>query len=160
MRLLNKHFSIAMLCCYSAAIATGNVESARTTIVELLKKEQPACIAEFKTFFKQYDELVVNFFDKKNNDSLTTHIMRMETELQTLKKVCDDEQYRCIHPILCGYHAQVTELIELLKRYVGSHDTVSLAFKVRKFKIILPEVVRQRGDVSLFWSLHHRLRCE
>jgi len=160
MRLLNKQHSIAALCCYSIAFATGNLESARKTVVELLNKEQPACIKEFKTFFKQYDELVVSFFDKQNNDPLTTHIARMETKLQTLKNVCDDERYRCIHPILCGYHTQVTELVALLKHYVGSHDTLSLAFKVHKFKIILPESVRQRGDISLFWSLHHRLRCE
>jgi hypothetical protein len=153
-------FSIAALCCYGISVASENLELARKTIFERLSKEQPACIGEFKTFFKQYDELVVNFFDKKNNDPLTTHIMRMETELQTLKNACNDERYRCVNPILCGYHDHVTELITLLKHYVGSHDTLSLAFKVHKFKIILPETVRQRGDISLFWSLYHRLRCE
>jgi len=152
--------SIIVLVFFSAAYAGEDFESARKSVITCLHKEQPACIAEFNTFFKRYDALVVNFFDKKNNEPLTTHICHMETELQTLKTVCNDTRYGCINAILCTYQTHIEDLISLLKSYVGSHDSLSLAFKVRKFKMILPEHVKKRGDISLFWSLHHRLRCE
>lgn len=151
---------LIVLIFVGAAHASGDFESARKTIISCLNTEQPSCIAEFNTFFKRYDEMVITFFDKQNNESLKTHISYMETELQTLKSVCNNARYSCINAILCTYQAQIEDLIALLKNYVGSHDTVSLAFKVRKFKVILPEHVKKRGDISLFWSLHHRLRCE
>jgi hypothetical protein len=143
-----------------AAHAGEDFESARKSIITCLNKEQSGCMAEFNTFFKRYDAVVINFFDKKNNEPLKAHIGHMETELQTLKSVCNDTRYGCINAILCTYQTYVEDLIALLKNYVGSHDTISLAFKVRKFKIILPEHVKSRGDISLFWSLYHRLRCE
>ncbi len=160
MRFSHKLFPIIVFSFVGAAHAVGDFESARNTVLSRLSQEEPTCLKEFDSFFKRYDALVVSFFDKKNNDPLETHIEHMEKELQTLKNVCEDARYRCVNPILCNYRTHITELITLLKDYIGSHDALSLAFKVRKFKTILPEAVKQRGDISLFWSLYHRLRCE
>jgi hypothetical protein len=151
----------ALSCCMiiSTAYAVADLESARKIILTTLEQDHPEQIAEFNHFFKKYDAVVLNFFDKKNQEPLKIHIKQMETELQALKDVCEDMRYCSINGILSHYYTSITELIILLKHYVDSHDTISLAFKVRKFKAILPEAVKQRGDIALFWGLHHRLRC-
>lgn len=150
-------FIMVFMC--SSTDAIPDLETTRNTISAILHKELPTSVGVFDNFFKQYDERVCTFFDKRNNDSLKTHIEHMEQELYILKNICDDMHYHCIKPILTHYHMHISELITLLKEYINSHDTLSLAFKVREFKHILPHEVKQRGDISLFWSLHHRLRC-
>jgi len=151
--------ALGYLIIASSVHAIIDLNATRNMVDAILNEKNPEHTVEFKRFFRRYDDVVESFFDKKNNDSLKTHITKMETELQTLKSVCDDVRYGCISSILCTYYEHITELIDLLRHYIGSHDTLSLAFKVREFKAILPETVRQRGDISLFKALYHRLRC-
>ena len=159
MQFNHKLFCITLALIPGTASAISNLETTRKEIVATLNREAPNCVAEFNSFFKKYDAVVFSFFDTKNNEPLKAHIESMESELQLLQNVCNDARYRSVHSILCEYHAHLKELVTLLKQYVGSHDTVSLAWKVRRFKVILPKTVKQQGDVSLFWGLYHRLRC-
>lgn len=144
---------------FSGACAIVDLETIKGEIVTVLRQEQPKYVEEFNQFFKRYDELVFKFFDQKNNDSLKTHVHDMEAEIEILKNVCADERYRSISNTLRNYHTHVAELVGVLKQFVGSRDTISLALRVRKFKPILPKTIRQRGRSSLLKSLHHRLRC-
>jgi hypothetical protein len=151
---------IFFLTSFSLVSAFTDAETTKKNILTTLKQEQPTAIEEFTAFFKKYDDLVLNFFDKKNKSPLKTHIGYMETELEILQKVCHDIRYQSIHPLLSNYHTHLTELITLLKNSIGSNDTLSLSLKIRKFKKILPEEVRKRGNVALFSALHHRLTCK
>jgi hypothetical protein len=136
-----------------------NVTTTKHSLLTILKREQPACVEEFTTFFRKYDEVVSNFFDRKNNDPLKKHVEIMEIELQTLKKVGENEKYKSIKIILEEYYTPLRELITLLKRYSGSQDTLSLALEIRKYKPLLPESLQQQGSATLFSCLRHRLKC-
>lgn len=154
----SKHVLILLLCSHLAC-AMPSIETARATIMTALQKWHPAIITEFKKFCKQYDNVTTAFFDTQNKDSLPVHITRMERELQTLQKVCDNPQYQNVKPLLLCYCRQIAELISVLKQHVGSHEALSLCFKLYKFKILLPEHIKNRGNFALFRSVHHRLHC-
>ena len=160
MRFNHKRFFIILAFISGTVSAISDLDATRKEIIAVLHREAPTCIEEFNDFFKKYDGVVFSFFDKKNNEPLKAHIESMETELQLLQNVCNDVRYQSVHSILCEYHMHLKELVTLLRQYVGSCDTLSLAWKVRKFKVILPKTVKKQGDVSLFWALNHRLRCE
>jgi hypothetical protein len=147
---------LLMLCSNSMSSAMS-LEAGKNRIVATLRNEQPAIVAEFVNFCRQYDALVVDFFDTKNNESLGVHIGRMEAELQTLYRVCHDMRYQSVKGLLLYYYTHIAELVSLLKQYVGSYNTLSLGLKLRKFKLLLPESVKARGDFSLFCSVRHRL---
>lgn len=158
-------------CFYCAAIVVSvlavavvpdvvcSIESARAKIITTLHKENPALVAEFRDFCTQYDALVFAFFDMNNYDSLPVHIKCMEVALNTLKRVCCDTRYHSVRPFLCYYHKHIADLIVLLHQHVDYRNTLLLCFKVRKFKMLLPELIKSRGDIALFWALRHRLHC-
>lgn len=139
--------------------AIVDLEIIKGQIITVLRQEQPKHVEEFEHFFKKYDDLVFKFFDQKNHDSLKVHVDGMEAEIEILKNVCSDARYHSISTTLRNYQAYVAELVDVLKQFIGLRDTISLALKVRKFKPIIPKVIRQRGELSLLKSLHHRLRC-
>lgn len=151
-------FIIALLCT-SITCAITDLESDRHTIIAILNQQRPESVSEFHSLFKHYDEAVLQFFDKKNNDSLKMHIDYMEVEILTFKRLGDDAHYGCIQPLLHEYYYCLKDLLTIVKRYIGSWDTLSLALRLKKFKPILPVALRHRGDFSLFWALNHRLHC-
>lgn len=139
--------------------AITDLETDRKIIITILSQSQPALVQEFKALCNHYDESVFQFFDKKNNNSLATHVAYMESEIEIFKKVGDDIRYRTVQPLVYEYYYYLKDLLAIVKRYIGSWDTLTLALKLRKFKPILPIDIRNRGDFALFWSLNHRLHC-
>lgn len=153
---------MVIFCIFFTQAEASNirdVEYIKKHIIETLKKKNPVALGEFDIFCRRYDQLVISFFDKKNNCSLQQHIQHMERELNFLRCVSEDKKFSCVLPYLKEYEGYIGELIEILKKYVGSHDALTLAFKVRKFKFLLPTPVKKRSDLSLLWALRHRLLC-
>lgn len=153
-------FSVTLLLsCSSAYAKSDDLESARKDIIATLKRDNPDGLPVFNAFFKQYDKLAINFFDKKNNESLKDHVDRMEDGLGTLKDMSEKDQYKSIRDILSKFHTKLAGLIGLLKEYIGTHNTFSCAIQLLEYKHILPHDVKERSDFSLYWSLDHRLKC-
>lgn len=149
-----------VLGCIVQSYAFEDIETARTSMITLLEKHNPDVLRDFHGFCHRYNQLVFDFFDKKNNDPLEAHIKYMETNANILQHVCNDLRFQSVRSFLITRYEQVLEMIKVLKKYKGSHDTLTLAFRLKKFKFLLPYAVKKRGDISLFWSLHHRLRCK
>ena len=74
-----------------------------------------------------------------------------------LEDVIDAEQFASVRALLQEQRDHLDELLAVLRNYVGSHNALSLAFKVRKFKFLLPPEVKKRGNFSCIKSLRHRL---
>lgn len=159
--MLSKHsaFLIIFLSQYSLRGIVFDLKTAKNSLITILQKERHDCVKEFQELLEKYDKIVLDFFDKKNNDSLKTHISRMEIELHSLKKVYEDVRYCSITALLKEHYGQLEEVVSLLKRYIGSHDAFSLALEVQKYKPILPEPLQKKSNVSLFSCLRHRLKC-
>lgn len=134
-------------------------EKTRETIETILSQKQPSSVPDFKSFFQKYDQLATSFFDKKNNAPLAQHVELMESELNALKTASTDPRYESVQHLLSEYHTRLSDLVGLLKNYIGSQNTLSCAMELIDFKHVLPEPVTKRGYYSLYWSLHHRLHC-
>ncbi len=143
----------------SSASALSTIETTKKNILTLLQAAQSECLSEFTLFSQRYDEVVTCFFDRNNRDSLQTHVTYMEKELKTLESVYNDKRYELVRHLLAEYRTALTELVTTLKKYIGSRNTVGLALHVSKYRPLLPSAIRERGDVSLFQALRHRLRC-
>ena len=140
-------------------VASPAIEDVRDSIIQLLKKNNPTVLMQFNKFYKEFDLSVHSFFDKKNDQSLLDHIKRMEGEIVTLTRVCQDPAFVSVHSILREHCAQVKDLVAIFKQYVGSHNSVAFAWKIKRFEFLLPEDIKKRGHFSIFRSLHHRLMC-
>ncbi|MFI5333381.1 MAG: hypothetical protein ACHQVS_04765, partial [Candidatus Babeliales bacterium] len=139
--------------------AFDTIEVTKAALVKALQRHSPSALPEFDTLFKRYEQIVFDFFDTDNLDPLSVHLHRMEQELITLDQICTDIQFYSIIPTLRIYQQHLKELVALLHTYRGVRDIIPLGFKVRKFKFLLPETLQQRGDIALFFALHHRLTC-
>jgi hypothetical protein len=151
-------YLVIFLCFVSGVQGYTNVTESKAMILTILQQKNPSVIPEIKDFFKRYDQSIQLFFDKSNNDSFSTHIDRMEGEVAEIEAVIEDERFAAIRHILEEQHEHLISLLNIFKRYEGSHSALSLAFKVRKFKFLLPVDVRKRGNLSLYKSLRHRLK--
>lgn len=136
-----------------------NIERAKKEIASTLQITNPAKLHEFYNFCDQYDHAVASFFDTNNYVSLKAHIDIMEKNLLTLKATIENPEFKTVRHILTDLNQQLINLMSLLSKYVGSKNSISLAFKVRHFKCLLPPAVENRGDFSLWWALTHRLGC-
>ncbi|MCX5922402.1 MAG: hypothetical protein NTX86_03670 [Candidatus Dependentiae bacterium] len=156
-----KRFLLLVICCIatSTAQATEKIESIRDTIVSTLKHTNPTTLAQFNEFYKQYEQSVFEFFDPKNELPLTQHIERMNQDLKTLKGVYDNPQFKSVRPNLLDLNNHFIAMVAILKQYIGSRNSIGMALNVRPFKFLLPAAVKNRGNISLFKSLHHRLTC-
>lgn len=150
-------YALVLLFSFQLHSRTHDVATSKAIIVSILYQKNPDAVPEFNHFFDKYDRSVIMFFDRKNNDSLAQHIRRMEAELQELQAVYNDERFSSVREPLIDQYEHLSNLLVVLRRYVGSRDALSLAFKVRKFKFLLPPEVRKRGNISLYRSLRHRL---
>lgn len=150
-----------MLCCLLIApmYAFKNIETSKKEIRATLQVVNPSVIEQFGKFCDQYNRLVTSFFDTNNWYSMAKHIEQMEKNIITLRQTADDPQFKTVRHLLLDLEQQLVNLISLLARHIGSKNSMSLAWKVRHFKNLLPTHVAQRGDFALWWSLNHRLRC-
>jgi hypothetical protein len=151
--------SISLLHATHRMHALDSVETTKVILVKTLQQKNPSMLPEFDVLFKRYEQIVFDFFDTNNHESLSAHIKHMEQELETLDRVCRDAQFSSIVPTLLIYQGHLKELVTLLKSYHRSLDIIPLGFKVRKFKFLLPTAIQQWGDFALFWALHHRVTC-
>jgi len=136
-----------------------DIEIIQSKIISILEKNNPLIIPEFNNFCTQYHQSIVQFFDTTNNEPLTLHIARIENELLLLKQTYSDIRFNSVQPILLGYHQDITKLVHVLKNYVGSTNSISLAWHVQQFKSLLPQPIKDRGNYALFMALKHRLAC-
>jgi hypothetical protein len=144
---------------YSAAYTIIDIETTKADIITILQQKNPLLITEFNTLYRRYQQLITTFFDTNNNDSLIFHIKHMEDELQFLHSLCSDLRFKCVQPILRTYAEHIGSLIVILKQYVRSVNVITLALKLQHFKFLLPGNIKERGNLSLLHSLHHRLSC-
>lgn len=152
-----KSFLLLLVC--HLAWASPSIEQVKHSIIVKLTKHNSAAIIEFNNFYNQFDRSIHLFFDKKNDQSLASHIKRIESEVETLKAVCADPAFVSVAFILKEHYAHVKDLIIILRSYVGSINSVAFALKVKRFEFLLPKDIKERGHFSLFRSLHHRLMC-
>lgn len=150
---------IVSLALCTSLTAFKNIEIHKKEIGSVLQKHNPESLKNFKQFTAKYDQLVISFFDTGNNLSLANHIERMQSELVTLNQVANDSQFISAKPLFSDLNKQLCQLITVLKQYVSSKNSIGLAFKVRKFKKLLPCPLNKWTDFSLFLSLNHRLNC-
>lgn len=151
--------SLSLLQATYRLHAFDTIETTKAALVTTLKKYNPSALAEFSLLFKRYEQIVFDFFDTNNHNPLSMHISHMQTELTTLDRICSNPHFNSITPTLRMYQAHLQELVTILQSYRSARDTISVGFKVRKFKFLLPKEVYGRGDIALFWALQHRLRC-
>lgn len=149
--------SLFFFLCIKGAIT--DIDATKTTAIEILQRKNPGAIAEFQLFYQKYYQLVSSFLDDNNHQSLANHIAHMEKEMVLLRRIIDDSKFGCIRPLLTEFNEHLSAFIVLLKQYVCSHHTISLALKLRRFEFLLPRTIRQRSFISLFKSLKHRLHC-
>lgn len=143
----------------SMALAVPAIESVRDLIVKKLKKNNQTALVQFNNFYKQFEDSVHEFFDKNNDQPLNDHIKRMEGEVETLARVCKDLDFRTVWDVLQEHHMHVLDLISILRSYIGSHNSVAFALRLKRFEFLVPADIRKRGLFAIFRSLHHRLMC-
>lgn len=151
--------SISLLQLAHRLHALDTIEITRAALVKTLQHQNPAALTEFMLLFKRYEQIVFDFFDSNNHTPLSGHISRMHHELETLERVCHTACFSSITPTLRLYQKHLQELVDILQSYKNGRDIISVGLKVRKFKFLLPKEVYDRGDIALFWALHHRLTC-
>lgn len=151
--------SISLLQLTHHLYALDTIEVTKAALVKTLQQQNPAALTEFMLLFKRYEQIVFDFFDTNNHAPLSTHISRMQDELKTLDQCCSNPHFNAITPTLRMYQAHLQELVTLLQSYKNARDIISVGFKVRKFKFLLPKEVYERGDIALFLALRHRLTC-
>jgi hypothetical protein len=154
-----KQIKLVIMFSCTSLVAFKDIELHKKEIATTLQKNNPALVGTFNQFCIQYDQSVVAFFDTHNNLSLAKHIQRMEKDLAILQKTSNDIQFASVQAMLIDLSNQVQNLVMLLKQYGSSKNSLGLAFKVRRFKKLLPIPINKRTEISLFWSLHHRLNC-
>jgi hypothetical protein len=151
---------ITMLVGFSSTIfSSADLETTQATMIAILQQKNPAILDEFHKLRQKYYQLIFTFFDRNNNEPLKTHLNRMNIELQKFHKICDDPRFSSIRPMLHKHYSYMKHMINVLQNYVGSINSVSLAFAVREYKFLLPKVIKQKGDIALLLALHHRLTC-
>jgi hypothetical protein len=154
---------IKLLCIFATAqcldFPSDNIEHAKIHIIRTLNNTNPRATSSFIAFSQRYEKLVTAFFDQENNLSLQAHILEMEENIDLLSHIIRDPEFISVRPILIKLYPQFVELVATLKSYINSRNYVSLALSVRKYKFLLPDSIKMRGDISILWSLRHRLRC-
>lgn len=155
-----KHITLIILLSCTSLMAFKNIEVHKTEIRALLQKKNPTVVPIFNQFCVQYDQSVTAFFDARNNASLAQHIQRMEKDLTTLENTFNDIQFASVRALLIDLNNQLQDMVTLLKQYRSSKkSSLKLAFKLRRFKNLLPIPINRWSEVSLFLRLHHRLHC-
>lgn len=152
-------FVIMFSWCVMPLNAFKNIEISKKKIIDTLQKNNPTSLATFNQFCSKYDQLVIDFFDSKNNLSLAHHVKRMQRDLVIFNDAAHDEKFAAVQPILIELNHELEALVTVLKQYTHSKNSVGLAFKVRRFKKLLPSPINKWTEFSLFWSLNHRLSC-
>lgn len=154
-----KHITLIIMLSSTSLVAFKNIEIHKKEIAATLQKNNPALVATFNQFCIQYDQSVIAFFDTRNNLSLAKHIQRMEKDLATLERTLNDIQFYSVQAMLIDLNNQLQNLVRLLKQYYSSKNSIELAFKVRRFKKLLPTPLNKWTEFSLFLGLNHRLHC-
>lgn len=152
-------FVIMFSWCVMPLNAFKNIETSKKKIIDTLQKNNPTSLATFKQFCMKYDQSVIDFFDSKNNLSLAHHVKRMQRDLALFNDVAHDEQFITVQAMFIDLNRELEALVTVLKQYTSSRNSVGLAFKVRRFKKLLPRPINKWTEFSLFWSLNHRLNC-
>jgi len=137
--------------------ANEDIESIKKTIISTLTHANQSALAPFQILSQQYEQLVTNFFDKQNHESLKKHVSHMEKYLNVLLNVIKDPQFISVRANLVALYPHISELVTMFKNSLGSKNYVSLGWKVRSFKFLLPDSIKKMGDLSLFWCLRHRI---
>jgi len=150
---------IMLSLCSTSLVAFKNIEVSKKEIAATLQKNNPTSQARFKQFCIQYDQSVVTFFDTNNRLPLACHIKHMEKDLATLNNAVSDAQFASVQTMLIDLNQQLQALVTTLKKYTSSRNSIGLAFKMRRFKKLLPTPINKWTEFSLFWSLNHRLSC-
>lgn len=140
--------------------AIDNIETIKYKVQNTLAKKNPKILGQYHEFSQQYDQLVLDFFDINNNEPLKTHVHNIRAAMHILKQTCDNPEFASVRPILLTYYKHGSALVHALKGYIGSHNMLSLIFKLRHFVFLLPQVVRNKGAFTLFRGLNHRLHCQ
>jgi hypothetical protein len=134
-----------------------DVEIVRNKIARILTENNPKVLPEFFQYSDQYDKLVFDFFDINNKLPLVTHIQLFDENLKVLTRVIDNPEFSSARTYFQEVYPKLIELIAVLKNQIGSRNYGWLGLKVRRFKFLLPLLVRNRGEISLLWSLRHRV---
>jgi len=137
--------------------ATTDIEITKTNIATILQQKNPAALPHFYDFCTKYDQLVENFLDINNNDSLATHVGYISTATQILKKLCYNPEFIAVKPILLDYYKQATKLVSLLQKYIGSRNTLFFGLQLHPFRFLLPTAVKNKGRLAVLKALNHRL---
>lgn len=158
-----KHSTLIIILSCAPLVAFKNIDLHKQEIKTTLQKKNPALVAAFNQFCRQYDQSVLAFFDIHNNLSLAQHIQRMEKDLTILERTCNDIQFASVRALLTELHNELQDLVTLLRQHRSSKkslkNSLRLAFKVRRFKKLLPMPINRWTEISLFWTLNHRLHC-
>lgn len=134
-----------------------DVEVVRNKVIRTLSANNPKILPEFFKYSDQYDKLVFDFFDTNNKLPLVSHIQLLDENLKTLTQVIDNPEYSSARVNLQEVYPKLIELIAILKNQIGSRNYGWLGLKIRRFKFLLPLLIRNRGEISLLWSLRHRV---
>lgn len=134
-----------------------DIEIVKSHIIQTLNNSNPKAIPLFLQFSHRYAQLVDAFFDTQNNLSLHAHIQEMDENLVLLTQIIRDPQFSSVRAILINLYPHLVDLVDTVKGYLNSRNYLSLALAVRKFKFLLPDSIKKRGDISLLLSLRHRL---
>ncbi len=134
-----------------------DIEIIRNKIIRTLTANNPKALPDFFQYSDKYDKVVFDFFDTNNSLSLVSHIQLLDESLKTLNNVIDNPEFSSARANLQEVFPKLVELIAIFKQQIGSRNYGWLGLKVRRFKSLLPLLVRNRGEVSLLWSLRHRV---
>lgn len=157
---INNLYQIIFCICYIGDFILANpidIEQRKQLVLRIVQNN-PAAMRYFYSCFQRFDQLAIQFFSDENNDSLHTHIRKMEEEIETLKTTINNPQYTIVRPILCSLHHDVTNMVSTLKKH-NSSDAIMLGLKIKQYRFLLPSQVKERNIFSLYMALRHRLNC-
>jgi hypothetical protein len=157
MKLCTALMSLLILAC--SAQAVDNIETIKAKVQRILAQKNPQALAQYNDYSRQYDQLVLDFFDSNNHEPLKAHVNAIAEAMRILKETYNNPQFASVRPILMTYHKHGAKLVHELKQYIGSRNTIGLVLRLRHFVFLLPKVVRDKGGLNLLKGLHYRLRC-
>lgn len=146
-----------MRCILLQAHNNQDIEDIRKQIIQQLTVANPSALPQFMGFSVQYQKLVDDFFDTNNHEPMPIHVSYMEKNLLVLAQAIKNPAFSSVKHILTPLYPKIAELVTIFKNNAGSRNYVFLGFKVRKFKYLLPDSVKKRGDWALFLAIRHRL---
>ncbi len=142
-----------------STLTADTIELRKNKYASRLQHHNPQAIAEFNALFKLYDHSIDYFFDYNNHLPLSDHVTILEQNLAVLRQTINNPQFASIHHELNGLYRDFNRLITTLKSFIGTRNSIHFAWRMKKYRPLMPEHIRNRGDFAIFCYLRHRLKC-